>query len=136
MSVATIDVESVRSVVKAVVKEWMAKHDDFVEVSEPSLRELYKMLVDRLRSIHVKDNPEIRVLVVHKTASTKSYIVVHLPRNLLKCVAIFTATPLTIWGQITANYERVSASGLPESQIEFVCGSSLEIDEAEIAKQA
>ena len=129
MSVATIDAERVKSAVKAVIEDWVSQHDDFVDVSGSSLRGLYKMLVDRLKSIHVKDEPQIRVLVVPKTASTKSYISVYLPKTHLKCVAIFTATPLVIWGQVTASSEKISASGAPESQMELVCGSPIEIDE-------
>ena len=122
MSITTVDVDKVELVIKAVIEDWVKQHDWAVIVSERSLRELYSMLVDELKSIHVEDKPTIRVSVIPYTKST---ITVYLPNSWLTCVATFTAGDLHVYGDAKTGSERVSVLVVPRSPVEVVCQKGL-----------
>jgi len=118
MSVATVDVERVRAVVKAVIEDWIRRHGWAVSVAEPNLRELYNLLTDELKSIHIKDVPAIQVRVKPHSQSSISVL---LPLSKVMCVATFTARNIDVYGDAMAHSEFASATAEIESPIEVVC---------------
>jgi hypothetical protein len=125
MSVATVDVDRVRLVVQAVVRDWMKLHYGDIIVSEPNLRELYEMLVGELKSIRVVDSPLIRINIWEYKGRGEASIVVTLPRHRLKCVATLGTASHSIRGEVSENFTHASASAVydPGKPVSVTCES-------------
>ena len=123
MSVATVDVDRVRLVVQAVVRDWVKLHYGYIIVSEPNLRELYEMLVDELKSVRVVDSPVIRIDIREYRSGGEASIAVHLPRSRLKCVATLGVASPWIRGEATEDFTHASASVVhdPEKPVSVTC---------------
>jgi len=123
MSVTTINVKKVRSVVKAVVEDWLKQWTGSMIVATYTLRHLYNMLVDRLRSIGVNDEVQMHI---HLKPRARFTITVKLSSSKLVCTASLRTSHLDVFGDVSPYGEILLAGARPESSVQVTCNTSEE----------